>query len=180
MPRVALNLVNQDSLLEFFWSDATSSVFLCGPSGCKKHSLPPAVFTNIAFPLVNPVEPSLPEFYFFRDQVIPAPGVRTGDGFSIVSAFDLIHLFHQFFSPLDDTALRSCGRGGLVFPPSSLPVGFRLFTGELQGLAIDADLPRGKMPVENQDRRRISGQLLSLFAFKVCVKGKPAVNKALE
>jgi hypothetical protein len=37
------------------------------------HPFPLAVIQNIALPMVNPVEPSLSEFYFFRDKAIPPP-----------------------------------------------------------------------------------------------------------
>ena len=80
-------------------------IWLGNMSRCKQHPLPGTVYPYIAHPEVKPVESAFPEFHFIRNQGVPAPGVRTGNGLALEPAFALIDLFNERFSTLDDAAL---------------------------------------------------------------------------
>src|SRR6185312_10235988 len=138
------------------------------------------VLACIAQAIVEAVRATLPELERFRRDAEAAP-VRGERNFALaVLGFKLAQAVFEPRTIRDHLTLMRRGGAELAAACSAVEVGFRFFgRGALHG-AGDADLARQQVPVEEERRTRVLGQLVTLLALVVRVEDEAALIEALE
>src|SRR6185437_12914954 len=143
-------------------------------SGRQALELPAALVARpVAKTVVQPVVAVLPELERFRSQAKPAPGLRQRQLGLRVARRDFRDAVLEPLAVRNRAALRRGERAQLTEPWPAAHVLRRLLRADSLDRAFDPDLAPEPIPVKQQSRARVGGELAALAALVVGEEHEP-------